>query len=103
MKNQLKELIENYDPSLIWFDGEWEWAWTHEMGMDLYSYLRGLKDDLLINNRVDKGRQGMEGTTKSNIFAGDFATPEQRVGSFDDKNAWETCMTIAKQWAWKTK
>ena len=101
MKNQLKELIENYDPSLIWFDGEWEWAWTHEMGMDLYSYLRGLKDDLLINNRVDKGRQGMEGTTKSHIFAGDFATPEQRVGSFDNKNAWETCMTIAQQWAWK--
>lgn len=101
MKNQLKELIENYEPSLIWFDGEWEWAWTHEMGMDLYSYLRGLKDNLLINNRVDKGREGMEGTTKSNIFAGDFATPEQRVGSFDNKNAWETCMTIANQWAWK--
>ncbi len=101
IKNQLKELIDNYDPSFIWFDGEWEWAWTHEMGMDLYAYLRGLKDDLLINNRVDKGRQGMEGTTKSNIFAGDYSTPEQRVGNFDNENAWETCMTIAKQWAWK--
>ena len=65
MKNQLKELIDDYDPSFIWFDGEWEWAWTHEMGMDMYAYLRGLKDDLLINNRVDKGRKGMEGTTSS--------------------------------------
>ncbi|MDA0196087.1 MAG: alpha-L-fucosidase, partial [Bacteroidetes bacterium] len=101
MKNQLKELIENYDPSFIWFDGEWEWAWTHEMGMDLYAYLRSLKDDLLINNRVDKGREGMDGTTKSNLFAGDYATPEQRVGNFDNENAWETCMTIATQWAWK--
>ena len=101
MKNQLKELIDDYDPSFIWFDGEWEWAWTHEMGMDLYVYLRGLKNDLLINNRVDKGRQGMEGTTSSNIYAGDYATPEQRVGKFDNKNAWETCMTIATQWAWK--
>ncbi|MDH3650649.1 MAG: alpha-L-fucosidase, partial [Saprospiraceae bacterium] len=101
MKNQLKELIENFDPTIIWFDGEWEWAWTHEMGMNMYAYLRGLKSDLLINNRVDKGREGMAGTTKSSKFAGDFATPEQRVGNFDNANAWETCMTIASQWAWK--
>ncbi|MDY7396966.1 alpha-L-fucosidase [Aureibaculum sp. 2210JD6-5] len=101
MKNQLKELIDDYDPAFIWFDGEWEWAWTHEMGMDMYKYLRGLKDDLLINNRVDKGREGMSGTTKSNKFAGDYATPEQEIGKFDNKNAWESCMTIANQWAWK--
>ena len=43
----------------------------------------------------------MEGTTKSNIFAGDYATPEQRIGKFDNKNAWETCMTIGTQWSWK--
>ena len=101
MKNQLQELVTKYDPPVIWFDGEWEWAWTHEMGMDMYAYLRGIKDDLLINNRVDKGREGMAGTTKSNVFAGDFATPEQQVGKFDIDNAWETCMTIATQWAWK--
>ncbi|MGX1931019.1 alpha-L-fucosidase [Flagellimonas sp. 2504JD4-2] len=101
MKNQLKELIDNYDPAFIWFDGEWEWAWTHDMGMDMYKYLRGLKDDLLINNRVDKGREGMSGRTKSNKFAGDYATPEQEIGKFDNENAWETCMTIATQWAWK--
>ena len=101
MKNQLKELIDNYDVSFIWFDGEWEWAWTHEMGMDLYKYVRGLKEDILINNRVDKGRQGMAGITISTKYAGDYATPEQQVGAFDMENAWETCMTIGQQWAWK--
>ena len=101
MKNQLKELIDNVDPTLIWFDGEWEYPWTHQAGMDLYAYLRGLKDELLINNRVDKGREGMEGITRSRIFAGDFATPEQRIGSFDAENPWETCMTIGDQWSWK--
>ena len=101
IKNQLKELIDLYDPSLIWFDGEWEWAWTHEMGMDLYAYLRGLKNDLLINNRVDKGREGMAGITKSFKYAGDFATPEQEIGKYDISNAWESCITIARQWAWK--
>lgn len=103
MKNQLKELIELTDPSMIWFDGGWEWPWTHEMGMDLYAYLRGLKDDMLINNRLDKGLQGVRVKKISNLedYAGDYQTPEQRVGAFNDDNPWETCMTIGKQWAWK--
>ena len=101
MKNQLKELIEDYNTFLLWFDGEWEWAWTHEMGTDMYAYLRGMKDDILINNRVDKGREGMEDKSRTARFAGDFATPEQQIGAFDNKFAWETCMTIGEQWAWK--
>ncbi len=101
MENQLKELIEAYDPSFIWFDGEWEWAWTHEMGMELYAYLRNIKEDILINNRVDKGREGMAGTTKSYKYAGDYATPEREIGKYDVTNAWESCITIANQWAWK--
>jgi alpha-L-fucosidase len=101
MKNQLRELIEDYNTFLIWFDGEWEWAWTHEMGTDMYAYLRGLNDDLLINNRVDKGREGMEDKSRTARFAGDFATPEQQIGTFDNQFAWETCMTIGEQWAWK--
>ena len=103
MKNQLKELIRDYNTFLIWFDGEWEWAWTHEMGTDMYAYLREMKDDILINNRVDKGREGMEDKSRSARFAGDFATPEQQIGAFDNKFAWETCMTIGEQWAWKPK
>lgn len=101
MKNQLRELIEEYNTFLIWFDGEWEWAWTHEMGMDMYAYLRGLKEDILINNRVDKGREGMEDKSRDPRYAGDFATPEQSIGNFDNLYAWETCMTIGNQWAWK--
>jgi len=101
MKNQLGELIEDYNSFMIWFDGEWEWAWTHEMGMDMYAYLRQLDEDILINNRVDKGRAGMEDKARDPRYAGDFATPEQNIGDFDREYAWETCMTIGNQWAWK--
>ena len=101
MKNQLNELIDNYNTFCIWFDGEWEWPWTHEMGMEMYAYLRGIKDDILINNRVDKGRVGWGDNFRSAIYAGDFATPEQTIGAFDNESPWETCMTIAEQWAWK--
>jgi alpha-L-fucosidase len=101
LKNQVKELIDKYDTKVLWFDGEWEDAWTHEYGMDLYKYIRDLKDDRLINNRVDKGRQGMMGMTKSRKYAGDFATPEQEIGAFHPDIPWESCITICKQWAWK--
>ncbi|HKL31395.1 MAG TPA: alpha-L-fucosidase [Tangfeifania sp.] len=101
IKGQTKELIEKYDTKILWFDGEWEEPWTHEMGQDLYQYLKSLDEDILINNRVDKGRKGMEGITISDKYAGDFATPEQRVGAYDIENPWESCITICQQWAWK--
>jgi alpha-L-fucosidase len=102
MKAQLREIVEGYGPlGVLWFDGEWEDPWTHEMGLDLYGYVRSLQPDILINNRVDKGRRGMEGITISSRFAGDYDTPEQEVGKFNTERPWETCMTFGTQWAWK--
>jgi alpha-L-fucosidase len=99
MKDQLKELIERYDPGVLWFDGEWEDTWTHEMGKDLYEYVRGLKPDIIINNRVDKGRKGMQGMTKDDKFRGDFGTPEQEIPATGMPGVdWESCMTMNKHW-----
>jgi alpha-L-fucosidase len=51
---------------------------------------------------VDKGRKGMEGITLTDkAYAGDYDTPEQEVGKYQTDRPWETCMTIAQQWAWK--
>ena len=101
IKGQTKELIEKYDTKILWFDGEWEEPWTHEYGQDFYKYLKGLNREVLINNRVDKGRKGMEGITISDEFAGDYATPEQRIGTYNISAPWESCITICNQWAWK--
>jgi len=102
MKGQLRELIQNYDPAVLWFDGEWESTWTHEHGKDLYRYVRSLKPDILINNRVDKGRQGMQGMTASREFMGDFGTPEQEIPptGFPDGRLWESCMTLNDTWGY---
>ena len=100
--NQVGELIKDYNTNILWFDGQWEASWTHEMGMELYKYCRDLKDNLLINNRVDKGFKGMAGMTDSIAkYAGDFGTPEQRIGEFNNEFPWESCITICQQWAWK--
>jgi alpha-L-fucosidase len=103
LKNQTREIIENYGPlGIMWFDGEWEQPWTQEYGNELYAYLKGIQPNLIINNRVSKGRQGMAGTTQqANQNAGDYDTPEQRIGAFQTDRPWETCMTICRQWAWK--
>jgi alpha-L-fucosidase len=101
LKNQVRELVDKYQTQILWFDGEWEEPWLHEMGMDLYKFGRDLNPNILINNRVDKGREGMEGASKSDKFAGDFETPEQRVGRYNIETPWESCITICKQWAWK--
>jgi len=102
MKNQLIELIKNYGPlGILWFDGEWEKTWTHQHGLDLYDYLKKIQPSLIINNRVDKGRHSVKGTTLSDKFRGDYDTPEQTIGTFQIDRPWESCMTICRQWAWK--
>jgi len=103
LNNQTTELINKYGPiGIMWFDGEWEHPWTKEYGNDLYRSLKALQPDIVVNNRVGKGRHGMAGTTKQDAGnRGDYDTPEQRVGGFNRERPWETCMTICRQWAWK--
>jgi alpha-L-fucosidase len=104
MKAQLRELVTNYDPAVLWFDGEWVDWWTEEDGQDLYKYVRGLKPDILINNRVGKGRKGMEGLSRTDReYAGDFGTPEQQIPVSGLPGVdWETCMTMNDTWGFKS-
>lgn len=99
MKAQLKEITTNYGHiGVLWYDGEWEKTWTHERGIDLYKYTRGLDPKIIVNNRVDKGRDGMGGmSTGGNV--GDFGTPEQEIPATGLAGVdWETCMTMNDHW-----
>jgi len=102
MKNQLRELVENYgDIGVLWFDGEWEDTWNHEHGKDLYKYVKSLQPTIIINNRVDKGRSGMAGLTKEGGYLGDFGTPEQEIPPTGLPGTdWETCMTMNDHWGY---
>ncbi|MDX2285853.1 MAG: alpha-L-fucosidase [Bacteroidia bacterium] len=102
LKPQLRELITRYQPAILWFDGEWIGDWTHEQGQDMYQYVRSLKPDILINNRVDKGRQGMQGMNKDDQqYFGDFGTPEQEILPGMSTLDWESCMTMNDTWGFK--
>ncbi len=103
MKEQLREFITAYRPEVLWFDGEWVDWWTEEDGKDLYQYVRNLKPDIIVNNRVGKGRKGMEGLNKDDQqYAGDFGTPEQRIPPAGLPGVdWESCMTMNDTWGYK--
>jgi alpha-L-fucosidase len=101
LKPQLAELIRKYDPAVLWFDGEWIPEWTEPQGKDLYNYLRSIKPSLIINNRVGKGRAGMQGMNQYKDAAGDFGTPEQEILEGTSDFDWESCMTMNDTWGFK--
>lgn len=91
MKNQIRELIENYDTEMIWFDGDWVYWWDMASGVDLYQYIRELKPEIIINNRVAKREH----------FKKDFGTPEQEHPDESLNHKWEACYTMNNSWGFK--
>lgn len=91
MKNQIRELIEKYDTEVLWFDGDWVYWWDMASGEDLYQYIRELKPEILINNRV----------AKRAIFKKDFGTPEQEHPGESLEHEWEACYTMNHSWGFK--
>ncbi len=103
LKPQLQELLTGYGKiGVLWFDGEWIDEWSEPQGADLYNFVRRLQPGIIINNRVGKGRNGMQGMSLDNSAAGDFGTPEQEIlnqgGATMD---WESCMTTNDSWGYK--
>ena len=100
LKPQLKELITGYGPlGVLWFDGDWISEWSQKDGKELYAYVRSLQKNIIVNNRVGKGRVGMEGFSLGPEAAGDFGTPEQQVPATGlDGVDWESCITMNDNW-----
>lgn len=97
MKNELKEIITKYHPYMLWFDGNWEPYFTKAHAEEVYRYIKSLDKNVIISNRL--GNDGNISLTDHTV--GDFLTPEQVIGGLNMKDPWESCITIAQQWAWK--
>ena len=86
LKKQVGELLLNYGPLFtLWFDVPQKFDAVR--GQSVIDFAHTIQPDIVINNRTGA--------------KGDFDTPEQRVGGFQNTRPWETCMTIGDQWAWK--
>jgi alpha-L-fucosidase len=102
LHGQVTELLTNYgDIGVMWFDGEWENTWTPERGKRLDRLCRSIQPNIIVNNRVDKGRNDMAGLNRPGDWAGDFGTPEQEVPPHGLPGVdWESCMTMNRHWGW---
>ena len=91
LQAQSKELIDNYGPLLgMWYDAPH--GFDDKIARRVIRYVRGLQPTLLINNRL----------CDNTIYKpGDYDTPEQRLGLFNRRRPWETCVTLGTQWSWK--
>ena len=100
LHGQVAELLTNYgDIGVMWFDGQWEETWTHEMGRALYAKCRALQPNVIVNNRV-------EGWSPVKITdpLGDFRTPEQEVPATGWPGVdWESCITMNRNWGYNAK
>lgn len=87
LHGQLRELCSNYGRvDIVWFDGlggkaeDWDSPTLSKM-------IRQLQPRVIINNRAG--------------LPADHDTPEQEIGRFQTDRAWESCITVGTQWAWK--
>ncbi|MBK8976131.1 MAG: alpha-L-fucosidase [Planctomycetes bacterium] len=99
LRAQVRELVVGYGPLLtMWFDMPREFG--PDDGIPVVDMLRELQPDIVVNNRAYTG-EGRTGAFPGQRAVGDYDTPEQRVGTFQRDRAWETCMTLCRQWSWK--
>ncbi|HOE10259.1 MAG TPA: alpha-L-fucosidase [bacterium] len=87
LHGQIRELCTNYGQvDILWFDGLGGTAEDWDSN-NLFKMIRELQPHIIINDRAG--------------LPGDFATPEQTIGTFQTERPWESCITIGTQWAWK--
>ena len=87
MFGQIRELCEKYRPDGIWFDGGWEHKPEEWRAEELLKMIHQILPKAIVNNRTG--------------LPADYDTPEQHVGAFNMNRAWESCITLGTQWAWK--
>jgi alpha-L-fucosidase len=82
---QVAELVKNYGPlTTLWGDVPYK-AFTGKEGKKLVSWTRSLQPDILVNDRFNG--------------PGDYRTPEQKPGAFDNDRMWESCMCMGGCWS----
>lgn len=105
LDGQITELLTNYGKiDMLWWDsygrGDLEKFWRIGRTFDLVKKLQPM---ILINNRMTV----LAGYNRQPApYRGDFDTPEQRLGKFQNTRPWESCMCLVQAggggWSYRT-
>lgn len=90
LHDTVRELMTGYGRvDVLWWDALW-WGGMYHADMwqsrSIEREVRRLQPNIVINNRAS--------------LPGDFDTPEQRLGMFQDERPWESCISLGPHWAW---
>lgn len=85
-QKQIRELSDNYNPDLFWFDGDWEHNAEEWQADKVRSMILQHNPNAIINARLT-GR-------------GDYDTPEQNFPVTRPSRVWELCMTSNNNWGY---
>ena len=102
MQDELRELLTNYGQiDVLWFDSDGRPTMWHPE--TTYRLVRELQPQIIIDNRLqlDTGEEWAHQEKLKLRPNEDFYTPEQHVGAYDDRQPWESCITLGTQWSWK--
>ncbi|TQO38607.1 alpha-L-fucosidase [Arenibacter algicola] len=87
-QGQLKELSNNYNPDLYWFDGDWEHNSEEWQVPKVRQMLFDKNPNTILNSRLRE--------------QGDYATPEQGMPITRPQNKfWELCLTMNDSWGYQ--
>ncbi len=93
MNGQVRELLTNYGQiDVMWWDsyGSGDLVNFWRLG-ETFDLVRQLQPKIIMNNRLaELGAYNQQPAP----YIGDFDTPEQRLGEFQNHRAWESCMCI---------
>lgn len=97
MLPQMKELVTNYQPDILWPDGEWDRSDTTWRSTEFVNWLfkeSAVKDQIVINDRWGNNTKGKHGS---------FYTTEYGAGNIDansPKRPWEECRGIGESFGY---
>ena len=87
-QGQLNELSAQYNPDLVWFDGDWEHTGEEWQAKTILGNLRKVNRNIIINSRLNGH--------------GDYETPEQGVPVVKPAGTnWELCYTMNDSWGYQ--
>ena len=85
-QKQIKELSDNYNPDLFWFDGDWEHSAEEWQADKVRTMILKHNPAAIINARL--------------TGSGDYDTPEQNFPVTRPSRVWELCMTSNNNWGY---
>ncbi|MCF8225840.1 MAG: alpha-L-fucosidase [Bacteroidales bacterium] len=89
---QVKELVEQYDPAVMWFDVPWDI--TRDQSLQLLEIIRSEDSSVIVNDRISHEH------LENRLEMGDYLTPEQVIPDTIREN-FEVCMTLNDTWGYK--